>query len=108
MQKAITKDVQCCFEVFQTHFAIVQNPRRQWNMTPVKSILIGDLILHNMIKKYESNCNVKPLFDIGSKGSHLKWCFFKDYCRKTIEIENETIRYTLWNIFGFNKANNMY
>lgn len=76
MQKVIRKDVECCFGVFQTHFTIVQNPRRQWDMPLVKSILTGDVILHNMIKKYESNCNVKPLFDIGCKGSHLKWGFF--------------------------------
>lgn len=67
MQKIIRKDVQCCFGVFQTHFAIVQNPRRQWDMAPVKSMLIGDVILHNMIKKYESSCNIKPLFDIDLK-----------------------------------------
>jgi hypothetical protein len=29
MQKAVREDVQCCFGVFQAHFAIIQNLRRQ-------------------------------------------------------------------------------
>jgi hypothetical protein len=50
MQKAVRKYVQCCFGVFQAHFAIIQNPRRKWDMAPIKSIFIGDVILRNMIK----------------------------------------------------------
>ncbi len=87
--------------------------KKTTDMAPIKSIFIGDVILHNMIKKYESNCNLKPLFDIGSKGSHLKWgLFFKDYCQKTIEIENETIQYNFRNDLvehlWVQKDNNMY
>jgi hypothetical protein len=96
--------------VFQAHFAIIQNPRKQWDMAPIKSILIGDVNLYNMIKKYESNCNVKPLFDIGSKGSHLKWgLFLKDYCQKKLlrlkmKLFNIILEITLWNVFGLKKA----
>jgi hypothetical protein len=51
------------------------------------------------------------LFDIGSKGSHLKWgLFFKD--QKIIKIENATIQYNFKNDLvehlWVQKGNNMY
>lgn len=51
------------------------------------------------------------MFDIGSKGSHLKWgLFFKD--QKIIKIENATIQYNFKNDLvehlWVQKGNNMY
>ncbi len=48
------------------------------------------------------------MFDIGSKGSHLKWgLFFKD--QKTIKFENATIQYNFRNdLVEHKKGNNMY
>jgi hypothetical protein len=49
-------------------------------MATIKNILIGCVILHNLIIKDESNCNLEPLFDVGSNVSHLKQGLsFEDY-----------------------------
>ncbi len=113
LQKIIKKDVECCLGVLQAHFAIIQNLNRQWDMATIKSATIGCVILHNIIIEYESNCDIKPLFDIGTNGSHLKWrLFFETYCQTTIEIENATTHYNLRNDLVEHlwdrKGNNMY
>jgi hypothetical protein len=86
--KTIRKDVECCLGVLQTHFAIIQNPSEQWDMATIKSVIIGGVILRNIIIEYESNCNIKPLFDIGTNGSHLKWGFFlKIIAKKPLRLK---------------------
>jgi hypothetical protein len=74
-------------------------------MAPVKSMLIGDVILHNMIKKYESSCNIKPLFDIDLKVHTWNGgCFLKTIAKKLLRLKmqlfNIILEMTLWNIFG--------
>ncbi len=65
--------MECCFGVLQkARFVIIQNLNRQWDMATIKSILIGRVILHNLIIEGECNCNLEPLFDVGSNVSHLK------------------------------------
>jgi hypothetical protein len=86
--KFLKKDLECCLGVIQTHCAIIQNPSRQWDMATIKSVIIGGVISHNIIREYESNCNIKPLFDIGTNGSHLKWgCFLKIIAKKPLRLK---------------------
>jgi hypothetical protein len=67
------EDVEFCFGVLQkTRFVIIQNLSRQWDMATIKSIFIGCVILYNLIIEGESNCNLEPLFDVGSNVSHLE------------------------------------
>jgi hypothetical protein len=41
MQEGARKDMECCFWVLQTCFAIIQNLNKKWDMANIKSILIG-------------------------------------------------------------------
>ncbi len=97
MQEGAKKDMECCFWVLQTRFAIIQNLNKKWDMANIKSILIGcDVILHNLIIKDESNCNLEHLFDVGSNVSHLKQgLFFENHFQRTTQIENVVTRYNL-------------
>jgi hypothetical protein len=96
MQEKAKKDVERCFWVFQTCFAIIQNLNKKWDMATIKSILIGCMILHNSIIKDESNCNLEHLFDVGSNVSHLKQGLsFEDQFQGTTQIENLVTHYNL-------------
>ncbi len=51
------------------------------NGTWPQSKAFSYVILHNLIIKDESNCNLEHLFDVGSNVSHLKQRLsFGDYC----------------------------
>jgi hypothetical protein len=45
-------------------------------------IPLSCVILHNLMIENESNCNLRPLFYVGSNVSHLnQGLFFEDYCQ---------------------------
>jgi hypothetical protein len=65
-------------------------------MATIKNILIGCVILHNLIIEDESNCNLEPLFDVGSNVSHSKeGLSFEGYLQGTTQIENVVTHYNL-------------
>jgi hypothetical protein len=68
--------VMGCFKHISQSFKIQVD-----NGTWPQSKVFSDVILHNLIIEDESNCNLKPLFDVGSNVSHLKQGLsFEDYC----------------------------
>jgi hypothetical protein len=96
MQEGARKDVERCFWVLQTRFAIIQNLNKKWDMATIKSILIGCVILHNLIIEDESNCNLEHFFDVGSNVSHLKQGLSsEDHFQGTTQIENVVTHYNL-------------
>jgi hypothetical protein len=52
-QEAVRKDVERCFSVLQSRFAIVRNPSRHWSMEVINNIMHTCCILHNMIVEDE-------------------------------------------------------
>ena len=61
-QEAVRKDVERCFGVLQSRFAIVQNPSRHWSMEVINDIMMMCFILHNMTVEDEED--VRELEDI--------------------------------------------
>jgi hypothetical protein len=82
--------------MLQTCFAIFQNLNKQWDMATINNIFIRCVILHNLIIEDESNCNLKPLCDVGSNVWH-DGLFVEDYYKITIEIENVIANYNFKN-----------
>jgi hypothetical protein len=88
--------VERCFGVLQVCFAIIQNLMGHGHNQEYSPL--GCVILHNLMIENESNCNLKPLFDVGSNVLHLKrGLFFEDYCQGTTQIEDVAINYNLKN-----------
>jgi hypothetical protein len=82
-----------CFKCTLQSFKIKVN-----NGTCPRSKVFSYVILHNLIIEDESNCNLEPLFDVGSNVSHLKrGLSFEEYCQGTTQIENVVIHYNLKN-----------
>jgi len=53
-QEACRKDIERSFGVLHTHFAIIRNSCRQWNMDTISNIMFGCCILYNMMIEDES------------------------------------------------------
>jgi len=47
VQKAVWKDIAKCFSILQSPFAIIQDPRKLWQMDTIPNITIPCVILHN-------------------------------------------------------------
>jgi hypothetical protein len=72
----------------------------------INSILIGCVILHNLIIKDDSNCNLEPLFDVGSIVSHLKLLkiIVKELPKLKMWVPITISKMTLSNICGLKRA----
>ncbi|MCI17619.1 ribosomal protein, partial [Trifolium medium] len=54
-QQGARKDVERAFGVFQSRFAIVRGPSRNWHVDTMKNIMYACIIMHNMIVEDERN-----------------------------------------------------
>lgn len=63
MHEACRRDVERCFGVLQSRFAVIQNPSRLWDKEVVRDIMYACVILHNMIIEDEQDLNLEPCFD---------------------------------------------
>jgi hypothetical protein len=54
MQEGCRKDIERCFGVLQSKFAIVAHPCRQWDLGTMKAIMYACIVMHNMIVEDES------------------------------------------------------
>ena len=76
-QEAVCKDVERCFGVLQSRFAIIRNPCRHWGMDVILNIMFTCCILHNMILDGEEG--VEGLDDvIGDLREGMSQC--KEVC----------------------------
>ena len=54
MQEAVRKDVERCFGVLQSRFAIIRNPGRLWDLETLRMVWKASVIMHNMIVEDEA------------------------------------------------------
>jgi hypothetical protein len=97
-QEAVRKDVERCFRVLQSCFAIVRNPSRHWTMPVINDIMHTCCILHNMIVEDEQN--VEGLEDIiadlpVNEGPVQRGLSFGELVAGTIDVHNEATHYSL-------------
>jgi hypothetical protein len=98
-QEAVRKDVECCFGVVQSRFAIVRNPSRHWSMEVINDIMHTCCILHNHIVEDEQN--VEGLEDIiadlqVNDGIPIQRPLSFDHLLAgTIDVHNEDTHYSL-------------
>jgi hypothetical protein len=97
-QEAVRKDVERCFRVLQSCFAIVRNPSRHWTMPVINDIMHTCCILHNMIVEDEQN--VEGLEDIiadlpVNEGPVQRGLSFGELVAGTIDVHNEDTHYSL-------------
>jgi hypothetical protein len=102
-QEAVRKDIERCFGMLQSRFAIVRNPSRHWTMEVINDIMHTCCILHNMIVEDEQN--VEGLEDIiaelqGNEGIHVqRGLSFDELLAGTIDIHNVDKHYSLrWDL----------
>jgi hypothetical protein len=102
-QEAVRKDIERCFGMLQSRFAIVRNPSRHWTMEVINDIMHTCCILHNMIVEDEQN--VEGLEDIiaelqGNEGIHVqRGLSFDELLTGTIDIHNVDKHYSLrWDL----------
>lgn len=81
------RDVEKCFGVLQSRFAIIQNPCRQWHMDTVKDIMRACVIMHNMIIEDEAGCDLEVLFEHGPATQMMRGLTFEDNTEGTEEFE---------------------
>jgi hypothetical protein len=75
MQEGCRKDIERCFGVLQSRFAIVAHLCRQWDLGTLKAIMYACIVMHNMIVEDESGeMNLESDFpqSTGSRGPTLQ------------------------------------
>lgn len=55
MQEAVRKDVERCFGILQSRFAIVRNPGRLWDLEIMRVVWKAAVIMHNIIVEDEAD-----------------------------------------------------
>jgi hypothetical protein len=93
--EAVRKDVEQCFGVLQSRFAIIQNPCRQWHMDTISDIMRACVIMHNMIIEDESGCNLEALFEHSPTTQMRRGLTFEDDREATEELENSEAHFAL-------------
>jgi hypothetical protein len=98
-QEAMLKDVERCFGVLQSCFAIVRNPSRHWSMEVINDIIHTCCILHNMIVEDEQNVEglKDSIADLQVNGGIpvQRPLSFYQLLAGTIDVYNEDTHYNL-------------
>ncbi len=78
----------------QSHFPIIQNPCKLWQMATIYDIMITCVIPHNMIIEDERNINLESLFDQANVFNQ-KGLTFQAYIEGAKQLQNLQIHYKL-------------
>ena len=85
-QEEVRKDVERCFGVLQSRFAIIRNPGRLWDLQTMRTIWKAAVIMHNMVIEDEApyadlnhdflqeNDATHPVVQVG-RGPHVPLTF---------------------------------
>jgi hypothetical protein len=97
-QEAVWKDVERCFGVLQSRFAIVRNPSQHWSMEVINDIMHTCCILHNMIVEDEQD--VPDLEDIFADMQDHEFppqqgLTFDQLFAGTIDVHNEDTHFSI-------------
>jgi hypothetical protein len=95
VQEACRKDVERCFGVLQSRFAIIQNPSRHWSQDTISDIMIACVVLHNMVIEDEQENNLQPILEINAALQFGHGVTFEELAAATQEIEDEDVHFSL-------------
>jgi hypothetical protein len=106
MQEALRKDVERCFGVLKSRFAILNCPARIWDVSMLKKIWTAAVILHNMILEDDRNSDQHQPLNVadninleGDFEAFRKWRIDVSSWEKSRQLRSDLIDH-LWNLKG--------
>lgn len=77
------------FGVLHAHWAVIQNPIKQWKIETLNNKMTTCMIMHNMIVVDEQHCGLELSCDPECIEPLLRHMSYREYVQGTIEIEDD-------------------